>query len=202
MKFLFLACSAWFACAAACAATPAQMDFVKRQCETADDPWIVRTVSMLDEVDRLLPNIPPEEERYLKAESAAALRVFEEEVASSATSWPRSDQMFKALLARPLYPAFALRKELESVRSQLTRVVALDGLRAYPDNAEAEKLARAANALRDVAGFPEQVLSFTRNSNRGIDAVKAGKLVLDTYKLPSQLAQYIGCKLAKVTVQK
>jgi hypothetical protein len=198
MKTAVFACCAWLACSAVAAATSEQLAAVKTYCKYNDDPSIVEVASQLDKADKALPNIPPEEERYLKAERAAAKRLM-----SDKATRPIALQMGAALRARPLYAVYELRLELEEARAAIKAILAPDAWPEYRQNAEAEKLHRAASSLPDLVGYAHEVVAFQHNQKRAfVDEDRLAGLSLDAYVMQIDLAGYIRCKLAKAMIQR
>ena len=73
--------------------TPKDYDPAEIRCQAYGDGVIGRLLEQIDFADKAVPNIPPEEQRYLKAESAAAGRMFEVETANSDKLHVRSNQI-------------------------------------------------------------------------------------------------------------
>ncbi|CAN7777605.1 hypothetical protein LJR290_007900 [Variovorax sp. LjRoot290] len=197
MKTAVFTCCALLACSAI-AATPEQLQAAKTLCQHHDDPSIVEVASQLDEADKVLPNIPPEEERYLKAERAAAARLMSEK-----DTRPRAVQMRSALRARPLYAVYELRMDLKKAQTAINAILAPDRWEDYPQNAEAEKLSRAVASLPELAIYAREVVVFEHNKQRVfVDEDRLAGLSIDAYVMQVDLAGYIRCKLAKAMIQR
>lgn len=79
------------------------IDPAETRCLAGSDDVLARMVKDLDYVDLNLPNVPPEEQRYIEAESASALRIGQEEQRTGDQRAPRASAMLDKLHARPLY---------------------------------------------------------------------------------------------------
>ena len=184
-------------------------DPAKTQCVWADDELITRLLERIDYDDKTMPNVPPEEQLYLEAESAAARQAYEEEKTNGNNSHGRSSQMYTNLHSRPLFTVWEFRKQIEPARSALKRILKrqpnlekgdLDFI-IYNKNPEAEKLQRANNANYAIGLYTKELnnfflkiegreLSFFTNS-------QYMRVVSDTL-MNYELQRFISCKLAKV----
>lgn len=184
-------------CTCVFAAPQPQTDLVRTRCNNNDDASIERMISSTVQVDRLLPNIPPEEEHYLKAESASIERA----------RGPRAKQMSAALHARPLYSVYELRGYLTKAQAALKHILDPVGHRSYPENSEAERLDRAVGALRPLARYSDSLADYygrqvgddDKNSEYQKLAVQSLMALYDT---EVGLGDYIRCKLVKSTITK
>jgi hypothetical protein len=190
--------------------TPKDYDPAEVRCLAHDDAVIGRLLERIDFADKAVPNIPPEEQRYLETESAAAGRMFEVENANSDKLHARSNQMYANLYARPLYAVWEFRKAIGPARSGLNRVLKrqpdaekgdLD-MNTYNRNPEAEKLERASRAVFAVVNYVRALQQF-------LDKIQGRELSMltesqysqfssDIYSMNIELGGYISCKLAKI----
>ena len=81
-------------------------EFVTTQCDYGDSRAIEQITGALVEIDRVLPQVPPEEERYLAAEYKAPT---EADQTDSATQQVLNVRMTR-LQARPLYYVWQVRE--------------------------------------------------------------------------------------------
>ena len=190
----------------------AQKDFdpAETRCMRADDSIISSLLSQIDYADQNLPNIPPEEQRYLDAESAAAARMYKDESQSEASSYARSTQIYRNLYSRPLYTVWAFRKTIEPARSALKRVLKQQPNPAlgdpdyitYKKNPEAEKLERAAPAISAVGQYTialQNLLTKIGEQNySSITQSQWTRLLGSAYGASYDLPAFIECKLAKI----
>lgn len=178
------------------------------RCPFADDADLQKNAtSILDYADQVLPNVPPEEDRYLTAESAAAQKVYTDERKQNNWQEPTQGQgnrRYAALQARPLYTVWGVRKNIVEARKAITEILkpAPPILVTYRKNPEAEKLERATRALNSVNGYALSMQDFlTRQSFTSATLITSDqylRLYGGALVLTSDVGQYMDCKLAKV----
>lgn len=154
----------------------------------------------IDMVDNALPNVPPEEARYLEAESKGALGVAQEDAAKGTSFDPVTDKRLESLYARPLYPIWEFRPVLEKTRKALEQVMKPTmGLQTY-NNPDAEILVREMRASAHIAAY-------SRAAERLIQRLKAApimttaqydRLEYDSGIMPLRFAYVMRCRLAKI----
>ncbi|WP_060126977.1 hypothetical protein [Burkholderia cepacia] len=178
------------------------------RCAGFDDAGLERLIGQLDYADEALPHIPPEEDRYLTAESSAALKVYEEEQKQNNWKPPAQGQgnmRFAALAARPLYTVWKVRKDLADAKQAIAGIVR-DGspARSYKKNPEAEKLERATRAIGPLSAYSLQMQEFltrqtlAQNNNMLVTPEQWARLYSGELTLDSALGFYMSCKLAKI----
>ncbi|MBN3770720.1 hypothetical protein [Burkholderia sp. Se-20378] len=174
-----------------------------------DDASLKNVIGQLDYADQVLPNIPPEEDRYLTAESAAAKKVYDEELRKNNWKTPLQGQgnmRYGALEARPLYAAWNLRKELVEAKGKITEILKPEPvpvLVTYRKNPEAEKLERATRALLSITTYSLRMQDFLTRQNLApnnamITSDQWTRLYSGALTLNSDLGYYMSCKLAKI----
>jgi hypothetical protein len=189
-------------------APPKLLDPAASLCQWADDDSIQRLEQRLDYVDHMLPNIPPEEDRYLTAESERGMKVYQEEQDKHLSTDP-SDQILSTLAARKLYYPWKIRKELAKLKHDVAKILSHKPspeelyMPTYRGNDEAEKLKLAAQALDSAHSYSLQVQEYmTRGQLGKAPPVLASEQFLNVYggliSLTPDLANYIQCKLAKI----
>jgi hypothetical protein len=178
------------------------------RCKYADDTVIDTLLGEIDYADKALPNVPPEEERYLDAESARALRTYRDEEAKSDNSHVRSNQIYNRLFSRPFYAVWKFRKAFEPARSALSLILkplpsnAFDTTVTYHKYPEAEKLQRASMAIYPVGDYVRALQEFLdKIEGRERSMMTESQylqLVQESYAMNLDLGDYISCKLAKI----
>ncbi|KUZ36562.1 hypothetical protein [Burkholderia territorii] len=178
------------------------------RCAGFDDAGLAKLISQLDYAAEALPNIPPEEDRYLTAESSAALKVYVEEQKQNNWEPPTQGQgnmRFAALAARPLYTVWKVRKDLAEAKRAIAGIVRDGGpARSYKGNPEAEKLERATRAIGPISTYSLQMQEFltrqtlAQNNNMLVTPEQWARLYSGALTLDSGLGYYMSCKLAKI----
>ncbi|MBC8641621.1 hypothetical protein IAG25_32880 [Caballeronia sp. EK] len=186
-------------------------DPAEGRCNFWDDASLKTLTATLDYADQVLPNIPPEEDRYLTAESTAAQKVYEEELKKNNWKAPAQSQgntRYAALEARPLYTVWGVRNAL--AKAKLSIAAILDegsgtGFVTYRKNPDAAKLDRALHAIYplDAYALSMQALltkqTYVPQSHKiMLTADQWSKLYGGTSTLTTNLGYYMSCKLAKV----
>lgn len=176
-------------------------DPAEPRCMADDDQAIVRLIAALDSAAIALPNVPPEEDKYLIAEAKAARKLYFESTANNGLA-QQSNSRFLHLETRPLYHVWRVRNELVPAREKLATVLSTSGLVAYRKNAEAEKLDRAASAGYAVNRYTVELTELlTRESIQSTGLLTGNQYLTlrgDLLELNPTLAHYMACKLAKV----
>jgi len=167
----------------------------------SDDDLINGMIEILDYADRTIPNIPPEEEKYLTAEQAAALRLFREELTEK-RSHEQSNERFRKLQSRPLYYVWEVRETIAPTKEALAKIRTLDVSRTYKSD-EAEKLDRAARSAYRVSDYAIHMQIYLKRSEWGISAMQVSQsqyneLLSGALAINTSLADYEGCKLARL----
>jgi hypothetical protein len=190
------------------AAPQTDYDPAEPRCAGADDASLKSFIGQLDYADAALPNIPPEEDKYLTAESAAAKKVYDEELEKNNWNAPLQGQgnmRYAALEARPLYVVWGVRKDLATARQAIAAILASDppGLVTYRKNPEAEKLERATRAIWPVTAYSVHMEEFLTRQNLApakamITSDQWTRLYSGALTLNTDLANYMSCKLAKI----
>lgn len=182
-------------------------DPAEGRCQFSDDASLQNMTAQLDYAEQVLPNIPPEEDRYLTAESAAAQKVYQEELEKNNWKEPTQGQgnmRYAALEARPLYTVWGVRKDLVEAKRAITEIIKPGpGLVIYRKNQDAEKLERATKALYPVNRYAlhiQELLArqMLTSNNLLITSDQYSRLYSGALTLTSDLGYYMSCKLAKV----
>ncbi len=184
---------------------------VKTRCQSSDDSRIDFWVKKLESIDQLLPNIPPEETKYLELEYALAMRIGMEESKDKIPGLPRSSKMLNSLSNRPLYKVWELRKVLVSTREEVDKILAkrtqskesnVDPNTHYPKDDEAEKLYRAINASYQLAVFSRAVEVFSNSHDQSTQPIltseQLSSMHISSLLMPIEARLYMHCKLAKI----
>jgi hypothetical protein len=174
-----------------------------------DDPLIDRIQTSLKYFVQVLPNVPPEENLYLQAESQSVFKAYDEEAAQN-TSQKVANARFATLSARPLYYVWKARADLSRAITDVDLVLVnveranKTGLE-YQSN-EANKLHRAAESLSDLSDLQQSLSEFINH-----DGALGNPLLSDQQKtsiserqvrLITTMAFFIQCKLAKIAPAK
>lgn len=204
---VFLALGLSVALPAFSADRPKDYDPAETRCSGFDDASLKNSLGQLDYADLVLPNIPPEEDRYLTAESAAAKKIYSEELEKNNWKAPLQGQgniRYAALEARPLYTVWGIRKDLVEAKRAIAGILDGGGLaRSYRKNQDAEKLERATRALLPVTAYALHMQDLlTRQNltpaNRMLTSEQWTRLYSGALTLNSDLGYYMSCKLAKI----
>ncbi|MBM0105200.1 hypothetical protein JM946_10580 [Steroidobacter sp. S1-65] len=187
---------------------------IEGRCKYADDSSIDRIKATLQFFDRILPNVPPEEERYLSAESEALFRNHRDELGSNHphdSTYRRQE----SLASRRLYYVWKARGELSQVRAKLDLLLLnrdstgkawLDGnhnadLSIYASE-EANKLNRAANIISDVSDLQLSLRELSAHETARQDSFltreTSGEFYVSILAMDNYLSAFIQCKLAKI----
>jgi hypothetical protein len=87
-------------------------DPAQTRCMSGNEKTIERLLADLDAADQAFPNVPPEEEQFLAAESAHAQRLYQQESERKNEGHAESSKVYEALARRPLYYVWKMRKDL------------------------------------------------------------------------------------------
>lgn len=184
-------------------------DPAEGRCRYADDASLQGITATLNDADKVLPNIPPEEDRYLTAESAAAQQVYEDELEKNNWKTPingQANRRYAALEARPLYTVWGVRKDLGKAKLAISEILKPElgnHMVTYRNNPEAEKLDVATSAIYSVSAYALSMRDFLTKQPLGTNSAM---ITSDQYTalysgildLNSSLGRYMSCKLAKI----
>jgi len=181
------------------------IDPVKFICANRDDDvFNERYVKDFEYADLVLPNIPPEEEKYLAAEYAAAMKLYEEEQLQNRPHGQSTDRL-NALQQRPLYDVWQVRKSVAVTRTALATVLVLQPHTSYMglgENIEAEKLAQAIAATKHVMGYLISMREFlvhqSTTPNPIISSDQRLRIYASMLTMSGTLPDYMRCKLTKI----
>ena len=178
----------------------ADYDPAETRCRAGADKTIERLLGNLDRADQVFPNVPPEEARYLEAESERAQRTYMQEDAAQGGNHARSNTIYSSLTTRPLYYVWVLRKDLVAARSALHAIFQSDesGFVTYRANPEAEKLERATKAMLPLDNFGHSLEAAIEHSPALSSTLATDWQLLAGRSLNGTLGYFISCKLAKV----
>jgi len=183
---------------------PKDYDPAETRCLDGNDAAIERMLSMIDYVDKELPSVPPEEQRYLDTEFARALKLENDEMLNNEVS-QNGKRLLHELSLRPSYDVWYLRRELEPSKKYLKHII---NLRPDPDtwgifattynkNPDAEKLERASHAIYALNVFTRGLSSYI-DKNRATLTTEENNRFLGTTDMNTDLGMFISCKLAKI----
>ncbi|GEM_PF-4483199 len=183
---------------------PKDYDPAETRCLDGNDAAIERMLSMIDYVDKELPSVPPEEQRYLDTEFARALKLENDEMLNKEVS-QNGKRLLHELSLRPSYDVWYLRRELEPSKKYLKHII---NLRPDPDtwgifattynkNLDAEKLERASYAIYPVSEFTKE-LSHYYDKKRASLTSEENNSFLAASGMNVELGYFISCKLAKI----
>lgn len=165
-------------------------------CKFADDDSLRNIAKFFELADTALPNVPPEEAKYLEAENSAALRLYGNDT-------PSSNARFAALYARPLYEVWEIRKSLDAARKSLQLILDTTGYPMYKKSAEGEKLRKAlqtTNAIDEYASWVTQLMTIQERmpKNLPMTGAQMTKIYAGAVTAQGDINFYMGCKLAKL----
>ncbi|PMS17835.1 hypothetical protein C0Z18_18485 [Trinickia dabaoshanensis] len=189
------------------AGLPKDYDPAETRCAGFDDAGLKKFIGQLDYAELVLPNIPPEEGRYLTAESAAAKKIYDEELEQNNWKAPLQGQgnmRYAALEARPLYVVWVVRKDIVKAKQAIAGILEQGGPpRSYRKNQDAEKLERATRALLPVTDYALHMQDLLTRQNlmptdRMLTSEQWTRLYSGALTLNSDLGYYMSCKLAKI----
>lgn len=178
---------------------------VETACVSWDDEGLGRLLANVKEIDKALPNIPPEEARYLEAEMESMMRASKDSDAKSTGS--RANKIAAKLLGRHFYPVWELRRSVKKAENALVTITDLNppnygGDYIFYGRSEAEKLRRASNSIRPIATLSVGIKDFLNSTEGRTGEYLSQKdynfFVGATYFLSANLGNYIQCKLAKI----
>ena len=178
-------------------AAAAGFDPAVPRCVPGDDRILDRMLASLQTADELMPNVPPEEEKYLVAESAAVKRVMDEEAERKVEDHSRWLSMNRALRARPLYFVWAARNDLSEARRQIQAIRATNGVTTYRNSPEAEKLERATHAISALSRYAKSLEAALDSPVVKVPVPTSFSLYAGLY-LNHDLGRFMSCKLARV----
>jgi hypothetical protein len=191
---------------------------IEGACKYFDDPSLAEKIgSSLSYLDIALPNITPEEDRYLTSERAAMIELANDASAKK-EPYTLSDKRGANLESRRLYHVWLVRHDLvEAQRS--VEFILLDQKHAYArmeagtapksyqpmdffTNDDARKLYRALNAVDALSALQRSTSEFLLlESQRRTDKLLSEKQWISVYSRNLQfvfnLKMFMQCKLAK-----
>jgi hypothetical protein len=191
---------------------------IEGACKYFDDPSLSENIgSSLRYLDTALPNVTPEEDKYLTAERAAMIELADE-ASTKHEPYTQADKRGANLESRRLYHVWLVRHDLiEAQRS--VEFILLDQKHAYArmeagtapksyqpmdvfTNDDARKLYRALNALEALSALQRSTSELLLlESQRRSDQILSDKQRINLYsrnlQLVFNLKMYMQCKLAK-----
>jgi hypothetical protein len=172
----------------AVASTPNEM--VKIYCEQYDDASINEIKLIVGRVDAVVPQIPPEEDRYLRAEQNFLLK--------RGQSPARGPESWRALTNRPLYYSWQLRERIDPLLNSVDKILDSNPASIYK-NLESEKLARAIAALSLWDDYARELQNFLDKDNFvQLDEDTRYRSHSGRYWGARILQGFLRCKLAKI----
>jgi len=157
--------------------------------------------SNLDIADKLLPNIPPEEEHYLVAETAALRASYRNE---DKEKRPHDQTNYRegVLSLRPLYYVWKTRTSLKAARTALKRVSDSPFPRSdYANSPEAHKLQNSISALPVLGIFFNDLQDFLTRDELAqtprLTPLQRANLSYLTIGLYYSLSEVMECSLAR-----
>jgi len=210
MAFGILAAGTTFA-----ADTKSAYDAVPSACSISDDANLHYVGDALDYADQSLPNIPPEEERYLTTETSSALKVGAEEREQKGST-DLSDKRFNDLARRPLYYVWKVRQALTHARDAVANILTpqdkdprarAENLAARQlKNDEAEKLQRAIYAQGEIDAYLLAMQDFITRidtiQNLAMSHEQVTRIYTQIVMMPTNMRSYMSCKLAKALMRR
>jgi hypothetical protein len=168
------------------------------RCKSFDDSALQKFAGILDFASTVLPNVPPEESKYLQAETDAAYKL-------QPTNEAQSNARYAGLEKRPLYQVWVVRRSLTAAQDSIAAITNNDSSASaiYKKSPEAEKLNRALRAETYAVNYSRAMTRFLTLQERSPNGVmltadQYSGLWGGVYSLPEDIGYYMDCKLAKV----
>jgi hypothetical protein len=167
-------------------------------CNNNDLAPVLDLISHVRRVSQILPNVPPEDERYFQAEERVWLEVQVQPNGVSADARARAWQRQVAVSKRPLYGTYRLRISLAYAREAVESLTLERGPRVY-DNRDGESLRRAVIAAAPVRTYASELSTYLASQDGAQLAKSEREELADAPKLlSSQLDRFMQCKLTRL----
>ena len=208
MKKITLACLIVTALTIGLSPTVAAEKYLWPCPQDESDAKLIRDLKeALSDVDHIVPNVPPEEEKYLRAEYDALIpSSFNEKTGKFKESeLPQNVQLtrFAALESRPLYHPWLVRAQLRNVLDEISALEKPDPNPRYLDT-DATQLLRAIRSASTLASFDTSIHNYVnavaerRAPNPLGDKGEVTKLQGRPLGLFLGMQRFEECKLARV----
>jgi hypothetical protein len=173
-------------------------------CYNKDDAAIGKMKTWLAEAEKYLPNVPPGDEQYFKAETERARKFMDDNDPQALLEYSKIQS---TLETHPLYWAWIARADLARASEAVSKIVGpYNRWRAqYGDNLEAEKLRFTLEAIRPVKVYAETIIKIVNLQSAGKLSFlsDAGNAAADSSQgYVNLLSLYSECKLFKVMTMK
>jgi hypothetical protein len=192
--------------------------YISAACKSADDASVMGIGQSLAHIGSVLPNVSPEESKYLEAESASVQLAYSEENAAR-RNHQVSGRRYADLISRPFYYLWKVRQNLQLAVEMTDAIVDAHartkfegwgydlkknvGFPVIPfKNADAIKLAWAIDSVSSLAAFAMSVSVFVtreefRSGNELLTEGQRADVSSESELLAIRLQNFMTCKLAK-----
>ncbi len=183
-------------CVPALLAKSANVDFF---CKANDDKDLPSLILNLEWASRVLPGVPPEEWRYLQAESEAASNLQVDPTVSNPTELAR--RRWAQLENRPLYYVWRVKRALGRNRADLNNIIT-PPFPLFPESPDATRLNSAVDAMSSASEYRDELHSFLRRNDLAAVKIDLGNadflLEFRAGQVQFFLNRYVKCKLHKL----
>ena len=175
---------------------------LERACKNSGEELIAKLSQDLVRADQVLPNIPPEEAKYINDEGLAIKRIYRSK--DQKYEYSTLVERFSKLSSRPLYKVSNVRLALTNAKESLNKISSSStGNMYYPKSVEADKLYRAIQATEPIATYVTEVAEFSRmDTPPGMQNKQVVDLHGEAILMPGILQDFMICKLEKAMLNK
>lgn len=172
----------------AIAAAPSSQE-IANKCKNADDASIQEMLAEINEINQMLPTVPPEEAQYLQAENDRFQRAHMQEIDAHPRNQSHSNKILAQLESRRYYAVWSLRNDIDYVQFFLKSIT--------EHVTEIDKASSVANALPTLIFYRDDALDALFKNKIDASEADKNKLEVSALLLPSRISEYLKCKLAK-----
>jgi hypothetical protein len=143
------------------------------------------------DVNSLLPQLPPEEDAYIRAENKHIYDLFMQ------SKFDISKRASAALKRRPLFLAWNIRDDAARVQREIAMQHGYENARKLTPNVDALAAQQSLELLYRVVGLDKSVRNNLQKAARGMDENDMNEIVRKTELSILYVNAFIGCKISR-----
>lgn len=143
------------------------------------------------EVNSLLPQVPPEEDAYIRAEMTRISELFKQ---GEIEIWKRASD---ALRLRPLFLAWDIRDDAAKLQSEIAMQHGYENARRSTPNVDALEAQRSTELVYRAVLLDRSVRNNLHRAARGLDGNDVKAVLSKTERAMTHATAFVGCKISR-----